>query len=114
MSSAIDDTLPASEPGTSGAPGSPAQISRFEIQRKLGEGGNGVVWLAHDPLLDRKVAIKVLRSDDNTDAAQRLLREAQSAAKLVHENIIVVHDVGMQERRAYVAMEYVAGMPLGR
>jgi predicted Ser/Thr protein kinase len=114
MSSATEDTLPSSEPRTVASTRSPAQISRFEIQSKLGEGGNGVVWLAHDPLLDRKVAIKVLHRNDSADAAQRLLREAQSAAKLVHENIIIVHDVGMAEGRAYVAMEYVAGMPLGR
>lgn len=117
MSKPLDDTMPATDdtvPATARGGALPAQISRFEIESKLGEGGNGVVWLARDPLLDRKVAIKVLRSNDNADASQRLLREAQSAAKLVHENIIVVHDVGMAEGRAYVAMEYVAGMPLGR
>lgn len=102
MSSPLEDTVPASSgPQPSSSPrdaAAPSRISRFEIERKLGEGGNGVVWLARDPMLDRKVAIKVLRSNDNADASQRLVREAWSAAKVVHENIIVIHEVGLGMR----------------
>src|SRR4051812_44814567 len=116
MSSPLEDTVPASGntgPVTPHGGAAPLRISRFEVERKLGEGGNGVVWLARDPMLDRKVAIKVLRSNDNADASQRVVREAQSAAKVVHENIIVIHEVGMFEARVFVAMEYVAGASLG-
>lgn len=91
MSSALEDTVPASSGPQSSSPGdgtAPSRISRFEIEGKLGAGGNGVVWLARDPMLDRKVAIKVLHNNDNADALQRLVREAQAAAKVVHENVI--------------------------
>ena len=87
----------------------PSKVSRFAIESQLGAGGNGVVLLARDPLLDRHVAIKLVHRADDEAARQRLLREAQAVAKLVHENVIVVHEVGTFENQVYVAMEYVPG-----
>ena len=74
------------------------QLTRYRLLRRLGAGGMGVVYLAHDPSLDREVAIKLLRAapgDDPVDEAHaRLLREAQALAKLSHPNVVTVHDVG--------------------
>jgi hypothetical protein len=108
------DTVDAPLPGArSGA--IPATVGRFQIEAKLGEGGMGVVLLATDPLLGRRVAIKVLRGSAIDDSARRrLLREAQATAQLSHENVIVVHEVGTHEDQVYLAMEYVAGQTLTR
>ncbi len=113
-----DETLPAQ---TSDAPRSvarptdiPSAVGRFEIESKLGEGGMGVVLLATDPLLGRRVAIKVLRGANDASAKRRLLREAQGTAKLAHENVIVVHEVGEHHDQVYLAMEYIAGETLKR
>ena len=94
-------------------------IDRYEIREVLGSGGMGVVYRAHDPDLDRDVAIKLLRtpasgSSDSKDTAseQRLLREARAMARLVHPNLVTVFDVGTSEGRVFVAMEYIAGQTL--
>jgi serine/threonine protein kinase len=95
----------------------PATISRFAIASRLGEGGMGIVLLATDPLLGRKVALKILRDPaggDVEDRHARFLREARAMAKLSHENVIVVHEVGTHDGQVYVAMEYVAGTTLSR
>ncbi len=90
-------------------------LGRYRIGRKLGEGGMGVVYAAHDPDLDRQVAIKVLRPGQQaSDAARaRLLREARAMAKLSHPNVITVHEVGTVGDIDFVAMELVAGGTLG-
>ncbi len=107
-SSDLADTQPAGpEDRPLGA--LPATIGRFAIASRLGEGGMGVVLLATDPLLGRQVAIKVLRGASDDAAQRRLLREAQAMAKLSHENVIVVHEVGTHEAQVYVAMELVTG-----
>ncbi len=105
------------EPPALLAPGD--HIDRYEIREVLGSGGMGVVYRAHDPDLDRDVAIKLLRtpasgSSDSKDTAseQRLLREARAMAKLVHPNLVTVFDVGTSEGRVFVAMEYIAGQTL--
>ena len=105
MSVELDETAPASrESGPL-----PQRISKYELGERLGSGGNGVVMLARDVTLDRKVAIKLLRGDASEAASQRLQREAQAAAKLAHENVIVVHEVGTYDGSVFVAMEYVEG-----
>ncbi len=98
--------------------GKGARLDRFVVIDKLGEGGMGVVLVAYDPDLDRKVAIKLLRSgawDTGVpdEGRQRLLREAQAMAKLSHPNVVVVHGVGTVDNRVYIAMEYVDGCTLG-
>ncbi len=77
----------------------------------------GIVMLASDPLLGRNVALKVLRSSasgDPEERRERFLREARAMAKLSHENVIVVHEVGTHDGQVYVAMEHVAGTTLAR
>jgi Tol biopolymer transport system component/predicted Ser/Thr protein kinase len=84
------------------------RIGPLRIERKLGAGGMGVVFLARDERLERFVAVKVL----DGDARGRMLREARSASALKHPNIVTVHDVGEHEGRAYIVMEYVEGETL--
>src|SRR5688572_15190013 len=70
-------------------------IGRYVVLGKIGAGAMGVVWAAHDPELDRKIAIKLLKSlgPDQEAARTRLQREAQALAKLAHPNVVGVHDV---------------------
>jgi len=88
-----------------------AAIGRYILQTRLGEGGMGVVWTAHDPELDRPVAIKLL-TNPRGDSQARLLREAQAMAKLAHPNVVAVFDVGLHNGQVYVAMELVLGVTL--
>ena len=71
----------------------PSHIGRYRVERLLGEGGMGAVYLAHDPQLDRQVALKVPRLT-GTQADARFLREARAAAALRHPNICQIHDLG--------------------
>ncbi len=93
----------------------PRQIGRYQILETLGRGGFGDVYLAHDPVLDRSVALKVNRTRNifATPATATLLREARLAAKVRHERIVTIYDVGeCEDAGVYVAMEYVAGQSL--
>lgn len=88
------------------------QLGRFTIIGRLGEGGMGTVFAAYDPHLDRKVALKVLRaqgSADNPEGHARLLREAQSLAKLAHPNVVTIHEVGVVDDRVFLTLQYVGG-----
>ncbi len=89
---------------------------RYDLQRELGRGGMGVVYLAIDRQLDRPVAIKFLGSliDDSKEFRERFVREARTAAKISHPNIVSIYDISASEGRAYIAMEYVEGMSLYR
>ena len=88
-------------------------LGRYQLERRLGEGGMGVVHCAFDPDLERRVALKVLRrSDGSDDARQRLLREARAMARLTHPNVVAVHEVGTAGDRDYVAMELIDGETL--
>jgi len=85
-------------------------IDRFVVLGLLGRGGMGEVYAAYDPELDRKVAIKLLRAQDDVfDRKSRLLREAQAIAKLQHPNVVVVYDVGTHGDHVFIAMEFVEG-----
>lgn len=84
----------------------------YTLTEKLGEGATGVVFLAVDTLLMRKVAVKVLRSSGDPLARARLLREAQHLALLNHPNVLQVHEVGEHLGEIYIVMEYVEGAPL--
>ncbi|MCL4226427.1 MAG: serine/threonine-protein kinase [Myxococcales bacterium] len=92
-----------------------AQLGRFVVERVLGQGGMGVVLAAHDPTLDRKVAIKLLRTSDPGAAARaRLVREAQAAARVEHDSIIAIHEVATVDDQVFVVMELVDGETLAR
>lgn len=89
-------------------------LDRYVILDRLGSGGMGEVYSAWDPVLDRKVAVKVLRTDFEgsqlgEELQTRLLQEAQSLAKLSHPNVVTVHDVGTAGNRVYLAMEFAEG-----
>lgn len=97
-----------------GRPAEPIRLGRFVILRRLGSGGMGVVYEAYDPQLDRKVALKLLRSDVGAGAAptspsrlDELSAEARAMARLSHPNVVTVFDVGEVDGRVYIAMEYV-------
>ena len=84
-------------------------LGRYTIERVLGAGGMGLVYAAHDPDLDRRVAIKVLRGDASEESRVRLLREARAMAKLSHPNVITVYEVGTANGVDFVAMELLEG-----
>jgi serine/threonine protein kinase len=88
-------------------------LGRYKLIRRLGGGGMGVVLLAHDPRLDRPVAVKVLREGLHAEwAREQLLREARSIARLSHPNVVAVYDADIEQGRVFVAMEYVDGVSL--
>jgi eukaryotic-like serine/threonine-protein kinase len=89
-------------------------LAHYEIGDRLGEGGSGVVYRGRDLRLERPVAIKVLADAlrDDELAWGRLLREARLASQLNHPHIAAIYDLGEEEGRAYIVMEYVEGLPL--
>lgn len=94
----------------------PRVIGRYQIRRLLGQGGMGRVWLAHDTVLERDVAIKVLRDDlalpptIREELVVRMRHEARAAARVSHPNIVTLHDMGEDEHVGlYLVFEYVAG-----
>jgi serine/threonine-protein kinase len=89
-------------------------VGRYVLLEELGRGGMGVVWSAYDPVLDRRIALKLVgladRSEPSLGRVQaHVVREAQSLARLNHPNVVHVHDAGSLGETAFVAMEYVAG-----
>jgi serine/threonine protein kinase len=89
-------------------------ISHYRIVSKLGAGGMGEVYLAEDTKLNRKVAIKFLPTNSvaSEQANRRLLREARAAAPLDHPNICAVYEVGEEDGRSFIVMQYVEGETL--
>ena len=92
---------------------SPFRLGPYEVRATLGRGGMGEVYLAEDTRLKRQVAIKIL-ADSNADehGGRRLVREAQAAAALDHPNICSIYEVGEQDGRAFIVMQYVEGETL--
>jgi serine/threonine protein kinase len=90
------------------------KLSHYRIISKLGAGGMGEVYLAQDTLLDRKVAIKCLSANSVAEepAKKRLFVEARAAAKLDHPNICSVYEVGEEDGRQFIVMQYVEGETL--
>src|SRR5665213_701700 len=88
---------------------------RYRVDHVLGHGGAATVFAAHDTVLDRTVAIKILqrRRDETGVLHERFEREARAEAKVVHPNVVSVHDIGESEDgRPYIVMDYVAGRSL--
>ena len=94
----------------------PTQIGRFLIRRRLGKGGFGVVYLAHDPGLDRLVALKVPRAELLATGQQResFLHEARTAAKLKHPALVTVYEVQQEGDLIYIVQEYIEGQNLAQ
>jgi len=96
----------------------PSHVGPYLIRGVIGSGAMGVVYLAHDPAIDRPVVIKTIHrrllesGDDEPGLAARFRVEAQAAGRLAHRNIVAVHQFGEDEDGAYIVMEYVAGRNL--
>ncbi|WP_309895547.1 protein kinase domain-containing protein [Archangium sp.] len=115
---------PTQRPGGSGSTPSPSSASddlafpvpgwdRYQPVRLLGQGGMGRVFLAYDPKLRRNVALKFMR-EDAPELAHRFLSEARAQARVRHERVCEVYEVGKVQERAYIAMQYVDGRHLGQ
>ncbi len=97
-----------------------ARIGKYQIRKKIGEGGMGVIYEAEDPDLERTVALKVFKGQtSNRKGVSRLHREAALAARLRHPNIIAVHEVATcslssGEPMHYISMDYIEGLTFGR
>ena len=89
----------------------PTIIGRYQVLGAIGRGGMGSLFLALDPLLDRQIAIKLLRDDDD-ELRERFAREARAAARLRHPNIVTIFDVGDYDGQPFIAMEYIQGQTL--
>ncbi|MGI9247850.1 MAG: protein kinase domain-containing protein [Woeseiaceae bacterium] len=98
--------------------GAPQRLGRYVIQRRIGRGAMGAVYLGKDPRINRAVAVKVIpiekefEDEELKEARLRFYREAESAGRLTHPNIITVFDAGEDKGLAYIAMEYVPGIAL--
>jgi serine/threonine-protein kinase len=96
----------------------PQRLGRYVIERRIGRGAMGAVYLATDPRINRPVALKAIpiqkefEDEELKEARLRFFREAESAGRLAHPNIITVFDAGEDKGLAYIAMEYVPGIPL--
>jgi|JI10StandDraft_1071094.scaffolds.fasta_scaffold07591_9 serine/threonine protein kinase/tetratricopeptide (TPR) repeat protein len=110
----------ATEPGLDGvARSSTAKlprgtvVGRHVVVERIGAGGMGVVYAAFDPKLDRKIALKLLLGANDSEARERLVREAQAMAMLSHPNVVAVHDVGTMMDQVWLAMEFIDGQTFG-
>ncbi len=123
-STVIGETDLGAAPGTEGdsflrrvlADDAPARLvpgqvvdEAYRIERTLGQGGMGLVFLARDLRLDRLIALKILRGATRIENLERLIREARAMAQLIHPNVVTVYDVGTIEDDVYVAMEFLDG-----
>jgi predicted Ser/Thr protein kinase len=93
----------------------PQEFGRYRVERELGRGAMGAVFLAHDPEIDRRVAVKTIQvfsglpDAEREQARRRFLAEARSAGRLVHPGIVTVFDVGEADGAPWIAMEYIEG-----
>jgi serine/threonine-protein kinase len=125
---AMEDTVMF---GSSGAPAAGTSIlgdggvekpmlGRYEVEKELGKGAMGIVYLGKDPKISRVVAIKTLPlaqefdEDELEEVKQRFFREAETAGRLSHPNIVTIYDAGEEHDLAYIAMEFLKGHDLGR
>jgi serine/threonine-protein kinase len=95
-------------------------LGRYEVQKELGKGAMGVVYLGKDPKINREVAIKTMalsqefEEDELDEVKERFFREAETAGRLVHPNIVSIYDAGEEHDLAYIAMEFLKGHDLMR
>jgi serine/threonine protein kinase/Leucine-rich repeat (LRR) protein len=96
------------------SPGDLGRLGPYRVLKVLGRGGMGVVFLAHDPALDRPVALKTVLPNqaEGEEVRRRFLREARAAAAVRHDNIVVIHQVGEDRGMPFLAMEYLEGETL--
>ena len=89
---------------------------RYKIVEEIGRGSMGIVYLAQDPHIDRKIALKVIHKEHagNTYFLSRFYKEAKAIGRLSHPNIVTVYDIGQDHGTHFITMEFIAGMPLGR
>jgi len=94
----------------------PRSIGRYRIIDRLGKGAMGVVYSAHDSLMERSVAIKIMMTDieDDPEISTRFYREARAAGQLVHPNIITIFDMGEDDGRPFIVMELLEGQTLNK
>jgi serine/threonine-protein kinase len=112
---ALAATKPETRAGDPTSASSAKALGRYTLRELLGAGGMGEVWSAHDPGLDRVVAIKLVRSDlANARTRARLAREAQALARVNHPNVVAVHEVGADGDQVYFVQELVRGVDLAR
>jgi len=93
-------------------------LGRYQVEKEIGRGAMGMVYLGKDPKIGRTVAIKTMAlaqefdPEDLEDIKQRFLREAETAGRLNHQNIVTIYDVGEEQELAYIAMDYLKGHDL--
>ncbi|MBC2878455.1 MULTISPECIES: serine/threonine-protein kinase [Streptomyces] len=114
-------SVTAAGPGTAvGEPGAGRRVGgRYLLRSRLGHGGMGTVWRAHDEVVDREVAVKEPRVPDHLPESMRqtihlrMQREARAAARVAHPSVVAVHDVVVEDGRPWIVMELVKGQSLG-
>jgi serine/threonine protein kinase len=89
-------------------------LARFELLRELGRGAQARVWLAHDPRLDREVALKLMDAEADADAVNLWLHEARAVSRLSHPNVVPVFEADEHEGQPYLVFEYVEGPTLAQ
>src|SRR5499433_896171 len=92
------------------------RFGKYQVLERIGRGGMGTIFKAHDPVLDRRVALKVISTEiEVTDELRaRFFREAQACARITHPNIVIVHDMGEDDGRLFIVMELLEGEELRR
>jgi serine/threonine protein kinase len=100
--------------GPAAAPGEVGTLGPYRIQKELGRGGMGAVYLATDTRLERRVALKVMLPEfaANPEARERFLREARAASKVMHDNVVTVFEADARDGVPYIAMQFLQGVPL--
>ena len=88
------------------------ELARFQLLRELGRGAQAVVWLAHDPRLDREVAVKLLSAEADESTRHEWLNEARAVSRLKHPNVVPVFEADEHEGQSYLVFEYVEGPTL--
>ena len=100
-------------------PSDPTEIGRYRIDSVIGRGAMGVIYRAHDPVIDRPVALKLIRAEllegeERTEFVTRFQREVRAAARCAHTNIVAIYDFAVHQGNPFIAMEYIEGRSLAQ